>query len=334
MEFYKFQHITHLDDFLYWIETEKYNLIDNNITKINLCGTPKLHGTNIGVAFYKNGEYSVQCRNRLVTLDNDHYSICKWLNEDRINYLRNNLKQFIPKDYNVFIVYGEYAGKGIQKGVAISEMERFFAPFVIRVIGDNYDYYIKPRDIDYNLWNDELRVYNLFNTQYSIQVDLLNLDIQKLIEEIKSYVDGCELEDKFAQYFCVDGIGEGIVWDYQVNNNTYFFKTKIDRFKEKTRKVKRDRSIEEIKEDELILTYLFDENRLHQGIDYLYEMNLDVNIYNIGTFIKWVIEDTLREEERFIIGNNINPKRVSKVLSKEIVKWYKDKIYTIRTVRG
>ena len=206
MEFYKFQHIIHLDDFLYWIETEKYNLIDNNITKINLYGTPKLHGTNIGVAFYKNGEHSIQCRNRLVTIDNDHYSICKWLNEDRINYLKNNLKQFIPKDYNVFIVYGEYAGKGIQKGVAISEMERFFAPFVIRVIGDDYDYYIKPRDIDFNLWNDELRIYNLFNAQYSIQVDLLNLDIQKLIEEIKSYVDGCELEDKFAQYFLVTSI--------------------------------------------------------------------------------------------------------------------------------
>ena len=46
MEFYKFQHIIHLDDFLYWIETEKYNLIDNNITKINLYGTPKLHETN------------------------------------------------------------------------------------------------------------------------------------------------------------------------------------------------------------------------------------------------------------------------------------------------
>ena len=72
---------------------------------------------------------------------------------------------------------------------------------MIRVIGDNCDYYIKPRDIDFNLWNDELRIYNLFNAQYSIQVDLLNLDIQKLIEEIKSYVDGCELEDKFAQYF-------------------------------------------------------------------------------------------------------------------------------------
>ncbi len=98
--------------------------------------------------------------------------------------------------------------------------------------------------------------------------------------------------------------------------------------------MKRDKSIEEIKEDELILNYLFDENRLYQGIDYLDEMNLDINIYNIGTFIKWVIEDTLREEERFIISNNINPKRVSKVLSREIVKWYKDKIYTIRTVRG
>ena len=48
----------------------------------------------------------------------------------------------------------------------------------------------------------------------------------------------------------------------------------------------------------MILNYLFDENRLHQGIDYLDEMNLDVNIYNIGTFIKWVIEDTLREERK------------------------------------
>jgi len=42
------------------------------------------------------------------------------------------------------------------------------------------------------------------------------------------------------------------------------------------------------------------DNRLNQGLEYLKEQHLDFEVKNLGTFFKWVAEDSIREEEEDI----------------------------------
>ena len=53
--------------------------------------------------------------------------------------------------------------KLFKKNMAISEMERFFAPFAIRLINDYQDFYIVP---DIKIFNEELRIFDLFKTEH------------------------------------------------------------------------------------------------------------------------------------------------------------------------
>ena len=333
--FYEFQHINQLRDFLYWLNSNEYELQNKGYKQINLYGTPKLHGTNIGIIFKSNGEYTLQTRNRIITKDNDHFGFYKWMTQDKINYIYNHFKYlFDNRKIKAIIVYGEFAGKGVQKGVAISQIERFYAPFAVRIITDKDDYYIKPRSMDFNLWNDELRIYNLFNPKYFVKVNVDKSNLEEVINIIDEYVKECEVEDKFAIAFGMEGIGEGIVWDYEIDGKTYFFKTKIDEFKTKAQKVNKNKTIDEIKEDKKIIEYCLNEYRLRQGIEYMNENGIDTIIQNIKDFITWVVEDTIREEERFILDNGLNEKRVRKLVGTEAAKWYKQQLNTVFTVKG
>ena len=334
-EMYKFQHINQLRDFIYYLEKYGDSLQKQGYKYINLYGTPKLHGTNASIVFYKNGTYQVQSRNNILNEHRDNMGFYKWLNQNRVQYLYNNFKYlFNKKGVQAIVIYGEYAGKGIQAGMAISNMERFFAPFAVRIITDKDDYYIKPRSMDFNLWNDELRIYNLFNPKYFIKVNVDKSNLEEVISIINEYVKQCEVEDKFAIAFGMEGIGEGIVWDYEIDGKTYFFKTKIDEFKTKAQKVNKDKAIEEIREDKKIVEYCLNEHRLRQGIEYMNENSIDTTIQNISKFINWVVEDTIREEERFILDNGLNEKRVKKLVSTEAAKWYKQQLNIVFTVKG
>lgn len=325
---YKFQHINQLRDFIIFIERNKEDLLSKGINNLVLFGTPKLHGTNASIVFYKDGTYQLQSRNNILNEHKDNMGFKEWMNEDRINFIKNYFQSYINlKDVEATIVYGEFAGKGIQQGMAISNMERFFAPFAIRLIMENGDdIYLKPFDTDKNLWSDELRIFNLLNPKHKIMVNINNFNIDKLVEDIDELVKGYETQDLFAKDFGVHGIGEGIVWNYSIDGREYFFKTKIDEFKTKAQKVNKDKSIEQIKEDKMIIEYCLNEQRLKQGIDYMKEMNIGILIQNIQFFIKWVIEDVLREEHIFLENNNVNDKRVSKLIGGAAAQWYKKRV--------
>lgn len=318
---YKFQHITHLKDFIYGLKRSNY-FTHNDVLEI--YGTPKLHGTNASIVFYKDGSTQIQSRNNILNQHQDNMDFYKWMNPERVAFIKSNITELLNK-YPMVIVYGEYAGKAIQKNMAISEMERFFAPFAIRLINDYQDFYIVP---DMKIFNEELRIFDLFKTEHKITIDKKSFDDLSFVETIDSYVKQYETQDVFAKKFGYKGVGEGIVWHYIIDGAAYFFKTKIDEFQTKAQKVNKDKSIEEIKEDKRIVEYCLNEARLKQGLDYLKENNLEIDLKNIKPFIDFIVKDVLREERRFLEDNAITDKRISKIVGSECANWFKRAIRT------
>jgi hypothetical protein len=119
---------------------------------ITFTGTVKLHGTNAGVVFTPEepllddfdpsgftGEMWAQSRSNIITPTDDNAGFAKFVVSNE--FLLRQIYSLVIDDFGVFPyvgVYGEWCGLGIQKGVAISELDRkIFVVFGIRLQGED-----------------------------------------------------------------------------------------------------------------------------------------------------------------------------------------------------
>ena len=93
---------------------------------MKIYGTVKIHGTNAAVALNcSTGEMYTQSRNRLISIEDDNAGFAQYVYTNR-DFYRDALeeaKKRVP-DAVTILIYGEWAGGNIQKGVAITGVEK------------------------------------------------------------------------------------------------------------------------------------------------------------------------------------------------------------------
>lgn len=293
--------------------------------KINLIGTVKIHGTNSSVGLdLKDNLLFYQSRNRVLSLDDDNYDFAKYIEDNKSEFLKifDEIKNKINTEkYDSIIIYGELAGKGIQNKVAVSQIDRFFAPFSI--VGVNKDT-VDELDVKLSI-NESIRFYPVetFGV-YNVQLDLDNVHLAQ--QEIKDLTISIENECPVGKYFGVSGTGEGIVFTDETKQ--YSFKSKGEKHSVSKVKVIADVDIEKINKIKDFVDYSVTENRLNQGIEYLKEMNKELDISNMGDFLRWLANDVLKEEQDVITENGLDNdlKAIMKSVSSKGRKWFMDKI--------
>lgn len=293
--------------------------------KINLIGTVKIHGTNSSVGLdLKDNSLFYQSRNRVLSLDDDNYDFAKYIEDNKTEFLKifNEIKNKINTEkYDSIIIYGELAGKGIQNKVAVSQIDRFFAPFSI--IGVNKDT-VDELDVKLSI-NESIRFYPVetFGV-YNVQLDLDNVHLAQ--QEIKDLTISIENECPVGKYFGISGTGEGIVFTDETKQ--YSFKSKGEKHSVSKVKVIADVDIEKINKIKDFIDYSVTENRLNQGIEYLKEMNKELDISSMGDFLRWLANDVLKEEQDVITENGLDNdlKTIMKSVSSKGRKWFMDKI--------
>lgn len=293
--------------------------------KINLIGTVKIHGTNSSVGLdLKDNSLFYQSRNRVLSLDDDNYDFAKYIEDNKSEFLKifDEIKNKINTEkYDSIIIYGELAGKGIQNKVAVSQIDRFFAPF--SVIGVNKDT-VDQLDVKLSV-NESIRFYPVetFGV-YNIQLDLDNVHLAQ--QEIKDLTISVENECPVGKYFGVSGTGEGIVFTDETKQ--YSFKSKGEKHSVSKVKVIANVDIEKINKIKDFVDYSVTENRLNQGIEYLKEMNKELDISSMGDFLRWLANDVLKEEQDVISENGLDNdlKAIMKSVSSKGRKWFMDKI--------
>lgn len=293
--------------------------------KINLIGTVKIHGTNSSVGLdLKDNSLFYQSRNRVLSLDEDNYDFAKYIEDNKAEFLKifDEIKNKINTEkYDSIIIYGELAGKGIQNKVAVSQIDRFFAPFSI--IGVNKDT-VDELDVKLSI-NESIRFYPVetFGV-YNVQLNLDNVHLAQ--QEIKDLTISIENECPVGKYFGVSGTGEGIVFTDETKQ--YSFKSKGEKHSVSKVKVIADVDIEKINKIKDFIDYSVTENRLNQGIEYLKEMNKKLDISSMGDFLRWLANDVLKEEQDVITENGLDNdlKAIMKSVSSKGRKWFMDKI--------
>lgn len=310
-----------IGQFRNFIKTMRYL----GLRKINLIGTVKIHGTNSSVGLdLKDNSLFYQSRNRVLSLDDDNYDFAKYIEDNKSEFLKifDEIKNKINTEkYDSIIIYGELAGKGIQNKVAVSQIDRFFAPF--SVVGVNKDT-VDQLDVKLSV-NESIRFYPVetFGV-YNVQLDLDNVHLAQ--QEVKDLTINVENECPVGKYFGVSGTGEGIVFTDETKQ--YSFKSKGEKHSVSKVKVIANVDIEKINKIKDFVDYSVTENRLNQGIEYLKEMNKELDISSIGDFLRWLANDVLKEEQDVITENGLDNelKAIMKSVSSKGRKWFMDKI--------
>jgi len=180
--------------------------------------------------------------------------------------------------------------------------------------------------------NHSRRIYNVYDFPvYTLDIDFNYPD--KYEKEITKLTDIVANECPVGKFFGVSGPGEGIVWHLNKNdknnksdNFSLVFKSKSESFLPSTLnkmpkpdKIKNDNTVIDI-----FIMNTLTEYRLNQGIDYtkemLYPEQLTIKI--MGIFLKWIVEDILREESDTIEEYNLKEDELKKLIPQKAKRWF------------
>lgn len=296
---------------------------------IPYVGTVKIHGTNGSIVFHSEDEVVFQSKERIVTIGDDNSGFAAFMSRKNTKSLLDQVKHIaevneVPFEFPVEIA-GEWAGRGIQKGVAVCEVEPFFAIFRVAVGKDQHNSlkWLPPSAI-FGMGRPDQRIYNIldfgywyanipFNEPENVQNDLITLT-----QEVEA---NCPV----GKFFGVHGIGEGIVWSPKstalAQNSGLWFKVKGE--KHSVSKVKTLAEVDPVRLQNMreFVEYAVTENRLEQALG---EVGLDQT--KIGEFIAWVSRDINKEEGDVLEANSLTMKDVAKFISNKSRGWYMQKL--------
>lgn len=316
MEFKKFGSIDQFRNVIKQVHANsKYHGVP--IPTLKFVGTTKIHGSNACVSYdVITQEFQYQSRERVLTLQQDNAGfMMSMMNNHEIKDFITALIDTYKAESTVY-VYGEWAGAGIQKGVAVSQLPKSFYIFKV-VIDDNI----------INLENHKnlgcKTIYNIFDFgKWEIEIDFNRPDLVQ--NQLVEWTIAVENECPVGKYFGISGIGEGIVF----YNSQYDLVYKCKGEKHSATKVKTIKQIASV-DIELLNSMLefvdmaCSDNRLNQGLEKLKENNLDsTDNKNIGEYIKWVCNDIFREEQDTIVANQYQPKKLGNIVAQKARQFY------------
>lgn len=291
---------------------------------IEFRGTVKLHGTNAGICFNPEEGMFAQKRSSLLSKEqlDSHFGFNQFVQvtqKEKLEQLMSNLYNQYCQEGDQVIIYGEWAGSNIQKGVAISELPKSFYIFDCKVYTPSTDSskWIDIKDLQFNIPN----VYNINDfTTYTITINFNNPGLiqNSLIEETIKVEEECPI----SKHLGVSGIGEGIVWSAIWEEEKLIFKVKGE--KHSTSKVKTLASVdpEVLKNVMEFVEYACTPNRIEQGIQEVGATEKK----DMPNLLKWVANDIIAEETQELVANNLEWKQVARECSNRVRQYFFEKL--------
>ncbi|CAF3934769.1 unnamed protein product, partial [Rotaria sp. Silwood2] len=308
---------------------------DKELPVMKFIGTVKLHGTNSAIGYQKDSGHWCQSRNNIITPEKDNAGFAQFIDplaDELFNDYVLPQSSIIREQYEQgrkIIIFGEWCGGNIQKNVAICGLTKMFVIFKIRIIEENITtiedeneddirvdkntFWIGPKDWSNIKWHEKL-IYNIYDfPTYEIDIDFNfpKLSQNKLIDITEAVERQCPV----GEYFNKVGIGEGVVWtEWTLTGGHLTFKVKGEQHSVSKVKTLAPVDTEKLASIQEFIDYACTENRMLQGLDYLREQQLTIEMKNIGTFLKWLLHDIIKEEKDTMEKSNIDPKDIGRAV--------------------
>lgn len=324
--------------FVAWPEIEGFHHIRKHVraypdllkgtSKVSYKCKVKLHGTNAAVQVHLDGTVLAQSRSNIITPENDNAGFARWVQSQASQW-----RGVIPLAHmfgfrlESYIIYGEWCGPSIQKGVALSQIpKKVFAVFAARPLDGTDAMVTDPTELAAMVAGIP-DVYVLPWYERTAEVDFNNSDedLAKSIAPINDWVMDIEANDPWVEKtFGVKGTGEGLVFypggehmGYE-NFTNLCFKAKGEAHKNiKTAKPVQINPEVAASVDafvDLVLTPA----RLEQGATTVGGFDLKLT----GKFVAWISSDIQKECQDEMNASNLDWKAVQNPLVTKARTWY------------
>ena len=296
-------------------------------------GSVKAHGTHADIISQR-GEVWLQSRNRVVTCDADNSGFASFMAGVDIHALIGLVGA--SADSQVMIS-GEFCGKGIMTGVAVSKVPKFLMVFGVAIDSKWQD----PEQYSH-VKLPEQRIFNARDFgDYDTDIDFNRPGAEG--ERLLQLALTVEQECPIGKALGVTGPGEGVVFvpnpmvsPWKDGNslahhiNRYRLKFKGDEHRnvdsKKLSQLEKQRAEKAWKiETQEFVSAVVSEHRLMQGVEYLKEMQKPLDVTSLGVFLKWLVDDIVKEEEDLMARYKVRVPALSKAVGAKAVAWYKQK---------
>ena len=295
----------------------------------------KLHGTNAAIQCHQDGRVVAQSRTGEITTANDNAGFARWVEENKDKWtLKNN-----------HIVYGEWIGPGIQKGVAVSAIpKKCFAVFAVRSMENPETLIVEPEDIAHIVsgipdtyvipWYSRT-CHHGCDTRVAAKLEVdwskSNEELTQALVPVNDWVAEIEANDPWVEMvFGVKGTGEGLVFypvsrehEGYTNFGNLVFKAKGEKHKNiaTAKPAQVDPAV--AASIDAFVGMVLTEARLEQGATAVspdgaltYDMKL------VGKFITWVTGDVEKETQDELTASGLTWKQVQKAVGDKARAWY------------
>lgn len=306
--------------------------------------TTKAHGTNASVCYSEPDGIWCQSRENLITPEKDNFGFAWFIEQNKetvISIIKELAKENnIDLNTHIISVYGEWIGNGIQKNVAISELDKRFVIFEHFKVSpiehqENSETIEKAKwykTISYSdfgvphptiewVESPENKIFNIMNFQTRIiTIDFNNPE--RAQNELIKIMEEVEAECPIGKAFGISGIGEGVVISHLTEDGSLIqAKVKGEQHAKSSGKVKTLKPVDTEKLDKIdkCVEEICHEWRFSQGLREVFgpEYEKTIDRSKIGLYLKWCSNDTIKEESSIIQEYGFEPKDVmSKVQQK------------------
>lgn len=305
-------------------------LLDQGTTIVKYASKVKLHGTNAAVQITSDKKVVAQSRTNNITSQNDNAGFARWVEANAEKFAN------LALDVATIVIYGEWCGPGIMKGVAVNQIpERIFAIFAIRLaFPDGNDWITtNPDDIiayEYTCGIPNVHVIEWYNAEF-VEIDWASSAevLQPALDKINNWVEEVEACDPWIEKkFGVKGVGEGLVFYPMPFNGSYkrfsdlCFKAKGEKHKTvaKTKPAQADPTV--VANVKAFAEMVVTDARLEQGARNMSGGELIFDMKKMGEFIKWIVNDVNKETEAELEASGLDEKFVNKACSERARDWY------------
>jgi len=290
-------------------------------------GTVKLHGTNAAVGMSYMGDIWCQSRSNIITPQDDNAGFAMFIEANKF-VMKSLMMQAYLKSKDPFadvMVFGEWCGGNIQKGVAITGLPKMFVIFGIALVGaDEQKQYFTRTEVEaltVGLNSSHAgQIFCIYNyEQYVMDIDFETPhNYQNGLNEITLKVEKqCPVGAAFGN----EGIGEGVCWRCVTpgfEDSGFWFKVKGDEHSNSKVKTLATVDVERINNINQLAAKLANKGRLDQGIQEVFNTlnGGEIDIKRTGEFIKWTMTDVFKEEMDTIAASGFTGKDLNGPISK------------------
>lgn len=300
---------------------------DAVLPTLDYRGSIKLHGTNAAIVYTWDPlafdyDFHAQSRKNIITPEKDNAGFAAFAHTRNTESLLAKIMKAVGHlDHTPELVkvYGEWCGGNIQKGVALNGLDKMFVIFAIKI--DNV--WLTDEQL-VSVKNEDEKIYNILDyPTYTMSIDFSKP--HEAVNKMVEITEAVEAECPVGKAFGNSGIGEGIVWICVTEGwrkSRYWFKAKGEKHQSSKTKTLIPVDVERINNIKELVDSFVTDSRLNQGLEQLKQDGLTIEKRNVGTFLKWIYGDIVKEELDTIVENGFDPKDLSSAISNKARNWF------------